>query len=519
MPRPKPSGYRRPARPWLSGRRCAARAAGGQSRGATTGAHPVRRGRRRRARDDPPLARHSGGAGVDIIFIGEAGRTLEDMADAVFHEGSGFFVRPVDVFSLLHKAEALIGPPATAGNSGSIVPSGQRGPVRIRATRHSAAVRANPRRIRFAPAIGATVGRRPIRRRADRRFGSRTPSSPPSKTPSAPPGRAPSSPPQLPSLPGWRGLGANASSRRSAGPTNPAGRDQSGARAALAARRTADRSGRDVVGAPVVPARSGSRGRRDPSRRRPGRARRAARARRDDDDDSAGSVGTRTGSEAGRTARDGRQHRAGSTAIGGVPSVVGHERRAGRKARACRGDAAATARARWAAPPARAGRRSERPGNLRRARNHRIRAPPTPPAVPTRPPSAPSWPPPSSIAAEAVGNASARGARRHDSAGAPASPRRSGKSGRKRRGRRDPPNDRAFDDAASRARRAPHRAAGGLFGQRDPSSEPHSKSRWRLGALDAFRALAKAIGRATRARSRSKSPRESVASCCATATS
>ncbi len=48
---------------------------------------------------------------VDIIFLGESGKTLDNMPDAVFHEGSGFFVRPVDVYALLRKVEALVGPP------------------------------------------------------------------------------------------------------------------------------------------------------------------------------------------------------------------------------------------------------------------------------------------------------------------------------------------------------------------------------------------------------------------------
>ena len=73
-----------------------------------------------------------GGAGVDIIFLGEPGRTLDDMADAVFHEGSGFFVRPVDVYALLRKVEALIGPPMSAPVAQALV-SAQRSapPVKI----------------------------------------------------------------------------------------------------------------------------------------------------------------------------------------------------------------------------------------------------------------------------------------------------------------------------------------------------------------------------------------------------
>ncbi|MEZ4228880.1 MAG: hypothetical protein R3B89_06940 [Polyangiaceae bacterium] len=52
-----------------------------------------------------------GGSGVDLIFLGESGRTLSEMADAVIHESSGIFIRPVDTYALLRKVEALIGPP------------------------------------------------------------------------------------------------------------------------------------------------------------------------------------------------------------------------------------------------------------------------------------------------------------------------------------------------------------------------------------------------------------------------
>lgn len=54
-----------------------------------------------------------GGSGVDLIFLGESGRTLNEMADAVIHESSGIFIRPVDTYALLRKVEALIGPPPT----------------------------------------------------------------------------------------------------------------------------------------------------------------------------------------------------------------------------------------------------------------------------------------------------------------------------------------------------------------------------------------------------------------------
>ncbi|MEB2312864.1 MAG: DnaJ domain-containing protein [Sorangiineae bacterium] len=58
-----------------------------------------------------------GASGVDLIFIGQPGGVLEDRADAVFHEGSGFFVRPVDTYALLRKVEALIGSPSIPGRT------------------------------------------------------------------------------------------------------------------------------------------------------------------------------------------------------------------------------------------------------------------------------------------------------------------------------------------------------------------------------------------------------------------
>jgi hypothetical protein len=55
------------------------------------------------------------GGQVDIIFLGEPGRTLDEQKDAVFHESSGFFVRPVDTFGLVRKVEALVGAPSRPG--------------------------------------------------------------------------------------------------------------------------------------------------------------------------------------------------------------------------------------------------------------------------------------------------------------------------------------------------------------------------------------------------------------------
>ena len=52
--------------------------------------------------------------GIDVIFMGRAGAALADAEDALAHEGSGFFARPVDVTALLRKIESLAGEPVPA---------------------------------------------------------------------------------------------------------------------------------------------------------------------------------------------------------------------------------------------------------------------------------------------------------------------------------------------------------------------------------------------------------------------
>ncbi|MEO6574039.1 MAG: hypothetical protein ABIP89_09380, partial [Polyangiaceae bacterium] len=54
--------------------------------------------------------------GVDVLFCGRAGDGLAGVEDALAHEGSGFFARPVDVAALVKKIEAL------AGGVGSVPP-------------------------------------------------------------------------------------------------------------------------------------------------------------------------------------------------------------------------------------------------------------------------------------------------------------------------------------------------------------------------------------------------------------
>ena len=440
-----------------------------------------------------------GGAGVDIIFIGEAGRTLEDMADAVFHEASGFFVRPVDVFSLLHKAEALIGPPANVPAGGSIVPSGQRGAVRI--SSHPRASSQPPDGADSRPP-SAPPSRPPSNPPPGRivASASRSPSSPPSKTPSAPPARAPSSPPQLPGLPGSVRAGTEReSSKVSLARQIP--QAEISPELELLLQRAEQRVGKVTVSS------SPPSFRLDPEAEvdaiLPADVLAALdeplEIDDDDDDESSASVGTRTGSEAGRTSSGtAASTAAGSTAIGGVPTTLGQRTASGTQStgvpsgtqppppdREPAASAAAPATSSGAEPAESA---SAGPG--REVADSE--PPPTPPAVPTRPPSAPSWLPPSSVAAEAVGSAL------HPAALAATTPPV-----------RPPPHDEVARAAAIAAdgairrltepstapprREVPPTEPPAASDERDPSSEPALEIPATLGTLDAFRALANAI--------------------------
>ena len=442
-----------------------------------------------------------GGAGVDIIFIGEAGRTLEDMADAVFHEGSGFFVRPVDVFSLLHKAEALIGPPATAGNSGSIVPSGQRGPVRISSHPPQRRSPSQPPDGSDSRPPSAPPSRPPSNPPSNRivASASRSPSSPPSKTPSSPPGRAPSSPPQLPSLPGSARSGGEREFSK-VGLARQIPQAEISPELELLLQRAEQRIGRVTMSSAPPSFRLDPEAEVDAIL--PADVLAALdeplELDDDDDDDSVGSVGTRSGSEAGRTSSGtAASTAAGSTAIAGVPSVLGQRTASGTQGTGVPAgtqppppelDAAA-------APATSGGADPNEPGNLAHAREIiESEPPPTPPAVPTRPPSAPSWPPPSSIAAEAVGIALHPAALAvttppgrppfHDEAGRAAATAADGAIRRMTEPSTTPPRGR---DAP------PTEPPVASSDERDPSSEPALEIPVTMGALDAFRALAKAI--------------------------
>ncbi|HWZ91363.1 MAG TPA: hypothetical protein VNW92_21020, partial [Polyangiaceae bacterium] len=75
-----------------------------------------------------------GGNRIDVLFLGEPGKTVDEHAGALQQEASGVFVRPVDEHILQRKVEALIGPPSSRGESMRSQPA-NRAPVLVAATR------------------------------------------------------------------------------------------------------------------------------------------------------------------------------------------------------------------------------------------------------------------------------------------------------------------------------------------------------------------------------------------------
>jgi hypothetical protein len=76
-----------------------------------------------------------GGNRIDVLFLGEPGRTVDEHAGALQQEASGVFVRPVDEFILLRKVEALIGAPSGRLDFNTRMPPANRAPVLVAATR------------------------------------------------------------------------------------------------------------------------------------------------------------------------------------------------------------------------------------------------------------------------------------------------------------------------------------------------------------------------------------------------
>jgi len=52
-----------------------------------------------------------GAESIHVLFLGKSGSTFSSSEEALAHEGSGFFPRPVDVTALVKKVEALIAAP------------------------------------------------------------------------------------------------------------------------------------------------------------------------------------------------------------------------------------------------------------------------------------------------------------------------------------------------------------------------------------------------------------------------
>ncbi len=76
-----------------------------------------------------------GGSRIDVLFLGEPGRAVEQNAGALQQEASGVFVRPVDEFILLRKVEALIGAPSARREFNGRNTATNRAPVLVAATR------------------------------------------------------------------------------------------------------------------------------------------------------------------------------------------------------------------------------------------------------------------------------------------------------------------------------------------------------------------------------------------------
>jgi hypothetical protein len=76
-----------------------------------------------------------GGNRIDVLFLGEPGRTVDEHAGALQQESSGVFVRPVDDAILQRKVEALIGPPSGRGDFAIRHTPANRAPVLVAATR------------------------------------------------------------------------------------------------------------------------------------------------------------------------------------------------------------------------------------------------------------------------------------------------------------------------------------------------------------------------------------------------
>jgi hypothetical protein len=320
----------------------------------------------KRLRDVP------GGSQVDIVFFGDAGRTLDALRDEVFHESSGFFVRPVDTFGLLRKVEALIGPPSGSGGHTSATPPSR------------------------PPSALSRPSSSPEPLNAGAGGSGSAPSGPGSLLPahsSAPPLRVSSAPPGEPALPKPIPLGfagdPDAAQR-------PLARNLPQSEISPELEGILARAERRVGG-------SGS-GRSPPSLRMTPEAEVEAVLPADvlaaldepldveeEDDDP----GTGHGTSTGGSARTGLGTGVGTTG-GGISTSVGTASGTFGSSILTPGPSIETGAgaAGPTAPPPRRNVQSEPLEFVAPRQGAEEEAPPTPPAIPTRPPEPPSWPPP-----------------------------------------------------------------------------------------------------------------------------
>ena len=176
----------------------------------------------RRVRETP------GGNRIDVLFLGEPGRTVDEQAGALQQEASGVFVRPVDEFILLRKVEALIGAPSGRMDFSSRSLAANRAPVLVAATRrpyrYDAGKGDAPREAPSSPTSSApahsspssssgTDPGTPSARRAEKEHDSRPYSSRPAAAPHTLPPRAQELLPQARLSPALESLLATAERR------------------------------------------------------------------------------------------------------------------------------------------------------------------------------------------------------------------------------------------------------------------------------------------------------------------
>lgn len=136
-----------------------------------------------------------GGNRIDVLFLGEPGRTVDEHAGALQQEASGVFVRPVDDFILLRKVEALIGAPTGQRQFSARTPAASRAPVLVAATRRPYRYDAGKGDAPSSPSAASPAASAPSSALASSTAGSSPISSPTGSAPmSSSPMSAPSSP-------------------------------------------------------------------------------------------------------------------------------------------------------------------------------------------------------------------------------------------------------------------------------------------------------------------------------------